>query len=240
MTTPQITVLQLDPGCPPARFGTWLEELGADLRVVATSTGPLPDADELGDGLVILGGRMAVDAQAEHAWLAPLADLIVAAHELDLPILGICLGHQALAAALGGRVVVADPGGGEKGPTEITWLPEALDDPLLGDLAAAGPATVAMSHYDVVAELPPGAVELARSTAYPHQAFRHGTAYGVQFHPEATPELIGYWSARHGLDDEALREATRAADTAIVASGRAVAEGFARLVSERQRRPAPA
>ncbi len=112
----------------------------------------------------------------------------------SIPILGVCLGHQVLANALGGQVVVGHPDGTEEGAVALELLPAASEDPVLG--ALSGEVVVAQSHHDVVVRLPEGAVELARTARYGNQAFRLGSSWGVQFHPEATPELIEDWSRR--------------------------------------------
>ena len=103
----------------------------------------------------------------------------------------------------------------------------AAEDPVLG--ALSGEVVVAQSHHDVVVRLPEGAVELARTARYGNQAFRLGSSWGVQFHPEATPELIEDWSRRSPRRAEVVAEVTAARD-AITASGRAVAQAFAQVV----------
>ena len=172
---------------------------------------------------------MSAHARVEHPWLDSLAGLCVDAHAAGLPTLGICLGHQVLAEALGGEVVVGHPDGPEEGATTLHWLPNAADDPLFGPLAAHGSATVVHSHHDAVVRLPVGAIELARTAAYGNQAFRLGSSWGVQFHPEATPDLVEAWSERSPNRD-AIVASVREARAAIEASGRAVADGFARVV----------
>ena len=95
--------------------------------------------------------------------------------------------------------------------------------------ALSGEVVVAQSHHDVVVRLPEGAVELARTARYGNQAFRLGSSWGVQFHPEATPELIEDWSRRSPRRAEVVAEVTAAMD-AITASGRAVTQAFAQVV----------
>ncbi|MDO5535775.1 MAG: type 1 glutamine amidotransferase [Propionibacteriaceae bacterium] len=229
---PRVTVLQLDPGCPPARFDGWLREAGLRLTVVPVADHGVPGVDALGEGLVVLGGRMSAQTDDEHPWLGDLRDVIADAHSVELPILGICLGHQVLAETLGGRVVVGHPDGPEEGPALVEWTPAASGDALVGALAATGPITVVESHHDAVTELPPGAVELARTDRFAHQAFRHGSAWGVQFHPEADPDLLGVWSKRSGAELNAFVAAARAVDDKVVASGRALARAFAEIVRD--------
>ena len=157
-----------------------------------------------------------------------------------VPTLGICLGAQLLAVARGGRLQVAAPPGREAGVIDVQWRPEAVGDPVLDglqdlDLADDRRSTPQPSmHADAVVDLPRGATWLASSATYPYQAFRVGSAWGVQFHPEAGPELLAAWAATHDdVDVDAVRAeyARRAED--VAAGGRAVAQAFAALVNER-------
>ena len=137
-----------------------------------------------------------------------------------VPVFGICLGGQLLARALGGEVRSADEP--ETGWYEIAPTGEARDDPIFRILDA--PAGVYQWHYDVF-EPPPGATVLAASEAAPNQAFRvdGAEAWGIQFHPEVTPDLWERWIARHpvevaeaGVDVEALRAAVcRGSETSL-------------------------
>jgi GMP synthase (glutamine-hydrolysing) len=131
--------------------------------------------------------------------------------EEGVPVFGICLGAQLLARALGSEVRSApEP---EIGWVDIAPTEEAADDPIFRHLT--NPTGVYQWHYDVF-ELPAGARRLASSALAPNQAFRvEGTeAWGIQFHPEATPDLFELWIARHpeevreaGVDVGALRAA---------------------------------
>ncbi len=204
---PTITVLQPDPEVPLGRFEPWLTEAGMQLELVPLWNAELP---QIADGLLILGGRMNCHAEAEHPWLPGVRRLVASAVENGTPTLGICLGHQILAEALGGAVTVDHP-----------------DDPMLGSLATQGSCPVAMSHRDVVTRLPPGAIELARTDRFAHQVFRAGSAVGVQFHPEASPEQVARWAELTGGDAAGDRAALTAVDTEVSAAARAVAYGFA-------------
>ncbi|GAA2183824.1 type 1 glutamine amidotransferase [Brooklawnia cerclae] len=227
---PRITVVQLDPGVPLGRFDRWLRDSGVRLSLVELWAKDVPQLASVGDGLLVLGGRMSVRDGKTHPWMDPLCDLLADAHSIDLPVLGICLGHQLLAETLGGHVTVADPVGGEEGPVEIEWLEDAADDPVFGALASRGTTILAESHHDTVTVLPAGAVELARSAGCANQAFRLGSARGVQFHPEATPELVASWSDTGLHARGEIAERMQAADATISASSRLVATGFVELV----------
>ncbi|MEL4357561.1 MULTISPECIES: type 1 glutamine amidotransferase [unclassified Luteococcus] len=220
---PRITVLQPEADVPLERFDAWLRQ-GLRLTVIDLATKDVPNLETIGDGLVVLGGRMS--AHDDVPWIGQVKDLIADAHAIDLPILGICLGHQLLAEALGGQVSVADERGPEDGPVELEWLAGAAEDPVLAAIARSG-APVPMSHHDAVSALPEGATELARSQTYPNQAFRLGSAVGVQFHPEASPELIQYWwASEHKSKATTMLDRMKAVDHLTEPACRSIAEGF--------------
>ncbi|MGB7961492.1 MAG: type 1 glutamine amidotransferase [Propionicimonas sp.] len=153
------------------------------------------------DGLVVLGGRMSVEATDEAPWLPDLGQLMVRCGAAGVPVLAICLGAQLLAVASGGRVDVSAWAGPERGVVPITLRPGVEQDPTFGRVhSALGEEFVAPSmHSDAVSELPPDAVWLASSARYPFHAFRVGSALGVQFHPEAGSQTMCRWAAGHGL-----------------------------------------
>lgn len=151
----------------------------------------VPRIDEIG-GLVVMGGPMGVRDAPSYPSLAAEQRLLLAAVEGGLPILGVCLGAQLLAAALGARV--------DKGPTAeigfgaVSLTAAGLEDPVLGGAGATVP--VIHWHEDTF-ELPSGAVHLARSSLCSNQAFRTGRhAYAFQFHVEVDRALAAAWSAR--------------------------------------------
>ncbi|MBK7495907.1 MAG: gamma-glutamyl-gamma-aminobutyrate hydrolase family protein [Candidatus Omnitrophica bacterium] len=157
---------------------------------------PIPgDADPYA-ALVLLGGPMGVYETEKYPWLLDLFELIRQGVERDLPILGICLGSQALAAVLGAEVKPS-------GLQEIGWHPVTLNsegqrDPLLSLLPS--PIEVFHWHGDRW-ELPPGATLLASSAMCDHQAFRVGQhQYGFQFHIEVTPETPPIWAEAYHED----------------------------------------
>lgn len=225
MATPRVTVLQPDPEVPVDRFGPWLGGNRLHVRTVGLWREELPSVSEIGDGLVVLGGI--TSAHSDDPWIGPLKEVLVEAVENDIPTLAICLGHQLLAEAFGGRVRVADPAGGEHGTAVLTWTAAAHSDPLLGRLTHHGSAIVAESHNDIVTALPPGAIELAATDKYPNQAFRIGSAVGVQFHPEASPRQMGRWAEIEGGSADAMRREMWALDAEVTKTGLLLSQSFA-------------
>lgn len=220
-------MLQPDPEVPLERFDEWLRPQ-ADITIIDLTSDDVPSIDEVGDGIIVLGGRMS--SHVDLPWVADVHRLMVEA-TTSVPLLGICLGHQLLAEALGGEVTDEHPDGPEDGAYELTWAEAAAADPVMaGAVAMGGP--VAMSHRDVVTRLPDGVVELAASDTFPAAAFRAGLAWGVQFHPEASPELLARWSALSANPDDTILERMRAVDDALQPTCRAIADGFAQVVRE--------
>lgn len=146
----------------------------------------VPEEIEGSAGLIVMGGPMGVYEKNRHPFLADEMRLIEKALRAQVPILGVCLGSQLLAATLGAAVT--------KGQRkEIGWYPVTLADWCKSDPLWAGiesPFTAYHWHGDVF-ELPQGAVALASSDMTKHQAFRYGrNAYGFLFHMEVTPAII--------------------------------------------------
>lgn len=190
----RVLVVQPSPQCPPTTLGEWLVAAGAELDVVSPATAPL--ALDEHDAVVCLGGAMGVHDGTEHPWLAGVLTVLADAVRRELPVLGVCLGCQLLAAATGGAVRRA-PNGPESGTPVIRLTAEAGGDPLLGPLAERGTVPGIQSHHDEVHALPPGAVRLAWSAKCRNQAFRIGErAWGLQCHIETTPETVLEWASR--------------------------------------------
>jgi GMP synthase (glutamine-hydrolysing) len=158
----------------------------------------LPAHDEV-SGAVVMGGPMNVDETERHPELATEREWLVEAVERGMPLLGICLGAQLLARALGAEVRAGN--GVELGFAPVEVLDP--DDPLLGALA---PSTTVLHWHGDVFDLPDGAQYLAGSGQTEVQAFRKGNAWGVLFHPEADLALLEAWLAV----PEMVREATAA------------------------------
>jgi GMP synthase-like glutamine amidotransferase len=162
---------------------SWLHAAGAEV----TSTKffeddpVLPRQDDV-DLLVIMGGPMSVNDESPLTWLADEKRFVRKAIDRGTAVLGVCLGAQLIASALGARVYA-------NGEREIGWLPITglATDPGLPSWAAAGHETTVFHWHGETFDLPSDAEPLARSVACEHQAFRIGRhVIGLQFHLETT------------------------------------------------------
>ena len=140
-------------------------------------------------GLIFMGGPMSVNDHLPY--LRAEEQIILKAFARGIPILGVCLGSQLIAKALGSRVY-PNP------VKEIGWFPVRFTEAARTDRLFAGlDASETVFHWHgETFDLPQGAELLAWSDACRHQAFRIGNAYGLQFHLEVTPEMISGWCAR--------------------------------------------
>jgi GMP synthase (glutamine-hydrolysing) len=191
---PRLLVVVVHETDPVARLGGWLRDAGAELDERDARTG-LPTTLEGFDGMVVLGGpQSAMDDEATSPELAGVRDLLRQALAADFPTLAICLGAQLLAQVGGGRVREGIDGP-EVGALLVAKRDAAYADPVFGPLPLT--PDVLQFHHDEISELPTGAVLLASSPMYAHQAFRVGQhVYGLQFHIETTPEIIHEWAER--------------------------------------------
>ncbi len=210
-----VLVIEHHPVEGIGRLGELLLTAGKVVTTVRVHCGDtIPGSLQGQDALVLMGGPMGVYETDRHPYLRDEINLIRQAIERQIPVLGICLGSQLLAAALGARV--------RPGPhKEIGWYPvevspEAAADPLFQGLT---PTFEPLHWHGDVFELPAGAVGLARSAATELQAFRFGgVAYGLLFHLEATSAqvtaMVGSFAdelTEAGIDGAAIVEQSHAA-----------------------------
>ena len=196
-----ILVVQHETVCPPGWVGDWLTEAGATLDVRRPYAGDvLPATLDAHAGMVVLGGTMGANDDADHAWLGDVKRLVRLAAEQEVPSWGICLGHQLSAVSLGGEVVV-NPRGQQIGVLDVGWTDDAGGDDLVAGVRR--PTRAVQWNNDIVTRLPDGAVALARTPAGEVQAARFApTVWGVQWHPEAGGDVVRPWA--DGDRDEAI------------------------------------
>jgi GMP synthase (glutamine-hydrolysing) len=175
----------------PKDVGRWfvdgIGEPGRDYavwRVQRQTVSPVSDPEA-----VYIGGS-AASVYDGHAWIDLLMEAVRGWREREIPMLGVCFGHQIMAEALGGRVE-RNPKGWELGVREVELTERGAADPLFRGLPRRFP--VMQSHQDVVVELPPGAEPLAKNDVTDCQAFALGERIRtVQFHPEYTPDHLRF------------------------------------------------
>lgn len=212
MARPKVLVFQHVPYEPLGTLDPLLKEAGFRIRYVnfGRMPGQRPALDRYA-ALIVLGGPMNADQIDSHPNLLTEVEIIRQAVGRNMSVLGICLGAQLLAKALGGRVT-------RNATREIGWhdvvLTEAgLNDPVLSGFAPR--QEVFQWHEDGIS-LPPGIDTLASSPASPVQAFRYGEhAYGFQFHLEANRPLIERWLTVPA-HRASLREESGAVDPAAI------------------------
>jgi len=161
----------------------WLKQQGMFPNYIRFFSGDHLPVLGKDDALIILGGPMSVNDEAKFPWLVSEKQFIREAVSQEIPVLGICLGAQLIASALGARVYKNDL-------KEIGWFP--VQGKLTSDLLFRFPNEFIAFHWHVETfDLPTGAVQLARSIACEQQAFLiKRKVIGLQFHLEVTYESI--------------------------------------------------
>lgn len=176
------------------------------------------------DAIMVFGGAMHPDQDAEHPWLPEEVSFIREAIDREVPLFGSCLGAQLIARAMGASV-------GRIETPEVGWYPVTVNDVGLADpvLRVLPSRLDAFQWHYYGFDLPSGAVQLAESDAA-RQAYRLGErTWGVQFHPEVTRHMLDYWFVEGGgeIPDLAV---TRAQTDALLgtwnAQGRALCNAF--------------
>ena len=174
-------------------FDDWVLQLipgnQKNIKVIKAQVQPeYPDPKTL-SGIIITGSH---DNVTDHLpWMLHLMSWIKLAVQKNVPVLGICFGHQILAKALGGKIGF-HPAGGEFGLAPVELFKGADSDPLLKYLPKQ--FHVFVSHEQSILSLPDGAAVLARNNHEPHHIVRFRTnVYGLQFHPEFNPTVARFY-----------------------------------------------
>jgi GMP synthase (glutamine-hydrolysing) len=190
---------QRDAG--PGVFAEAIEGDGHRLDVWHSAESDRAPAEPAGyDAVIVLGGAMHVDHEAEHPWLTAEKRVLSGLLREGVPLLGVCLGSQLLAEAAGGGArAAARP---EIGWFDVEVSAEGAADPLIGPLA---PRFEAFEWHSYECLLPDGAVPLASSPLCT-QAFRVGpSAWGIQFHAEVSRADAEHWVVDYRSDPDAIR-----------------------------------
>lgn len=238
-------VIQNDATCPAALVGEWLLEDGLALRTVAAFADDVVPAqvpDDV-DAVLSLGGVMGANDDDDAPWLPVERALLRDAAESGVPVLGLCLGGQLLAAATGGQVAVAEVT--EIGVSEVSRTMDGLGDAVIGSAVPISGDTVpaAQWHLDHISALPDGAVLLMTNGACHVQAFRLGeTAYGLQMHPEVTASIVHVWAdessegvPRTDLTPQEAADSVSAREPDLMAAWRPAIRAWGDLVWTRAR-----
>ncbi|MFB6137304.1 MAG: type 1 glutamine amidotransferase [Halobacteriaceae archaeon] len=202
-----LRIALLDTSDSPFTERNFRRELDADLVEYDVAGGELPAHHDF-DAAVVTGSEASV--YGDEPWIDGLLSWLETAHERSMPLLGVCFGHQAVAAALGGEVADMGADTFELGYREVAHdggvLFEGIDERF----------TVFVTHGDEVVTLPPGAEPLAENDRSLH-AFRKDEAWGMQFHPEYDLETAR--EVASGKDDELPADEFEAALDTITAEG---------------------
>jgi GMP synthase-like glutamine amidotransferase len=192
MRPPRVLVFQHVSYCPLESFGEFLADDGIEPAIVEFDKGhSIPNLESF-DALIVLGGPMDVWDTDEHPWLIQEKEAVRHwVKSLDRPMLGICLGHQLLADALGGEVSRAKKP--EADLCEINFTDKGRKHSLMHGFGKTKRAI--NFHGCEVTQLPPGGVPLASTVDCAIGAFTIGkAAFGIQYHAEATDALVKEWT----------------------------------------------
>src|SRR5205814_3272405 len=185
LSSPRLLIVQTGSTQLHGDYPRWFERtLGFEMPVTRAHEGEQlgPALDRVRPrGIIVSGSPLSVTERAP--WMLPLGDELLRAGASGIPVLGVCFGHQLLARAAGGDVIV-NPRGREIGTVRVQ-LTEAGRKDVLFEWARGAEIEVQATHLDAVDPLPPGATVLASNENTAAQAYRLSqTVAGVQFHPE--------------------------------------------------------
>lgn len=183
-----VLVLTHAPHEGPGAIARALDGVPYGVRTVLGTAEPrLPRLTDVA-GVVVMGGPMDADDVTGHPGLAAERALLAAAVDADVPVLGVCLGHQLLALALGARLH-------RRTAREVGFAPVRVvaADPVMAGLGEVGAEPTVLHWHSDEVDLPAGATLLASSDVTQVQAFRAGSALGLQFHPELDAGMLDLW-----------------------------------------------
>jgi GMP synthase (glutamine-hydrolysing) len=198
----------------PGTIEDFLREQGTSYRIADLEKEAAPGAENF-DTLVMMGGPMSVNEEEIYPYIKREMELVRELIARDGKVLGICLGAQIMAKALGAKVYEGPER--EIGWYDIELTEEGIRDPLIKKLAVHPRAGDFWRRFKVfhwhgeTFDIPLGAVRLAKSALYSNQAFRYGNnAYAFQFHIEVRKEMIYEWLKDEPMDRDQLRKLTDA------------------------------
>jgi len=193
-----LIVLRHVPYESPGLIEDMLEGRGFPFRIIDTFDEGVPLSAAGFSGLVSMGGPMSVnDGTAE---IAKEKELLLEAMDRDIPVLGVCLGAQIIASALGARVYAG--GRPEVGWGTVTLTEDGLSDPLMAGVDRLLPV---LHWHGETFDLPENAANLASSERFEIQAFRAGRkTYGLQFHLEVDEEMVREWLERDQEEESSI------------------------------------
>jgi GMP synthase-like glutamine amidotransferase len=180
----KISVLQHEVCEGPGEIARWALDHGHTVEVHHLYAGEaLPAAADF-EILVVMGGEMNIYQYRDYAWLKPERELIAATMKSGKKVIGICLGAQLIADALGCRVTQAVQ-------HEIGWFPVRFTPQARGHFPFLPESAMVLHWHGDTFELPPGALRLAASDECPEQGFSiDGKCLGLQFHLEMDADLV--------------------------------------------------
>lgn len=185
----------------PGTLGPFFDSVGWDIRTARLYAGDTLPTDPDGiDAIISMGGPMNVYEEDKYPFLADETAFLKQAIDADKPVLGICLGAQMIAKALGAQVTKSPAK--EVGWGKVTLSDEGRRDGLFHGLPDT--LDVLQWHEDMF-HIPQGGKLLAYSGDCPHQAFRYRNALGLQFHLEVTTEILLEWFSGSPDRDEIIR-----------------------------------
>ncbi len=218
-----ILFVQNDAAVPAGRFARLLDAWQVPWNTWRPDLGEIPPDFATLAAVIVLGGYMGVHEQGRYPFLATVRSFMDGLLARDIPQLDICLGGQLLAAVLGGEVRAG--AGGERGCRVLRLTAAGQADPLFVGLPPA--FAVFQWHNDSFA-VPAGADHLAFSADCPGQVVRTGRAWGVQFHPEVTLEIVASWQRWTGAAAEVVAE-FREREEALATAAEQLLRNFLRL-----------